>query len=258
MKNKVAFLVVVHNHEKQLQKLLKSLIHFKYENVFFCEANSSDKSSFYLKNSIFNKNVLYKNKLESFSKNNNDLITTFNLKKFDYLMILNPDTFFKEDFVNTLCKVAMDNPKAGVIAPKILYPNGTLQKNWKMFPNVFHVIKKRIGLRTIAEEPIVPAGNIDWCLGAAMLINSQMINSEGKLFDERYRLYCEDVDICVRAHLCGYKVIGTDKAIVYHELGESSSKAIFSKYNYWNVSSIIKFALKWNLKYLNIHKWKAE
>ncbi|MDO5509085.1 MAG: glycosyltransferase family 2 protein [Weeksellaceae bacterium] len=245
----VSILVVSHNHDQHLPKLIQSLEKFNYHNTYFCEAASTDNSAELLKNSKFHDQTLYKTTLESFSKNNNDLIRHFNLNS-DYYLLLNPDTYFEEDFLEKLLEQIAADPQIAIIAPRTLNPDGSLQISWKKFPSVWHVAKKRLGYAAPEERLLQSAGEIDWCLGSCMLIHSQMLRENQSLLDERYRLYCEDVDICFDAHQRGLKVVGTDDTYIYHHLHESSAKNIFSKYNRWNVESILKFAMKWNLKFL--------
>ncbi|SFU45954.1 glycosyltransferase [Pontibacter akesuensis] len=244
----VPILIVVHNHSEFLPRLIESLEQFRL-NAYFCDAASTDNSAKIIENSSYSNSLLKKEKLESFSKNNNDLLRHFNIQS-EYYIILNPDTYFDTNFVEILVSYADANPNAAIVSPRLLYPNGQVQKNWKRYPNFIQTILKRFGLTTIHHEPLVESGPIDWCLGACFLVRDSFIKERSFLFDERYRLYCEDIDICFDAHQRGYDVIGLDTTYVYHNLGESSSKSIFTKYNYWNLQSIIKFIVKWNRLYL--------
>lgn len=249
MHRNIPILIVTHNHGEHIDKLLYALNRFGYEQAYICDANSTDTTVDSLKKSKYVHQTLFKSQLESFSKNNNDLIRHFGLKN-EYYLILNPDTYFDTDFLKVLYKYAMEHPKVAIISPKMLYPNGEIQKNWKYYPNFLQAVSKRVGFKTIADEATVKPGKIDWCLGACMLVRESFIQERGYLFDERYRLYCEDIDICFDAHQRGYDVVGLNSTYIYHNLGESSSKQIFNKYNYWNVQSILKFILKWNRFYL--------
>lgn len=245
----ISILVVTHNHGDLINKLLVSLEKFKYENVYICEAASTDNTVEVLKKSSFNKQTLYKNKLEGFSKNNNDLIKHFNLNT-KYYLLLNPDLYFEEDFIKELYFKMESDATIGITTPTIYYPTGEIQVTWKQFPSVLHVIKKRLGMITAKDEEQLITDEIDWCLGACMLISNRLLKPNNQLLDERYRLYCEDVDICFEAKTKNLKVIGVNKVKAYHHLNELSAKNIFSKYNWWNIQSIMKFALKWNLKYI--------
>ncbi|MFB9051977.1 glycosyltransferase [Formosa undariae] len=246
--NQISILVVTHNHVEYIGQLLKSLIDFNVQNVFFCDAKSTDGTVEKLLKSPYKDNILLKEVLEGFSKNNNDLIRHFNLET-RYYMLLNPDTYFDTNFIQVLYNFIKKDNTIGIVTPVLKYPNGDIQKTWKAFPNFINVVRKRLGLLKANNEIQMVGPNIDWCLGACMLIHNQFLKPNKTLLDERYRLYCEDIDICFEAHSRGLKVIGINQTYIYHHLNETSAKNIFSKYNVWNVSSIIKFIIKWNVQY---------
>ena len=250
---KTATLIVVHNHRKHLDKLISSLSAQNYKEVYFCDAASSDGSKELLEKSVYKNNLLSKRVLESFSKNNNDLIKHFNLDA-NYYFVLNPDTFFDMDVIGALIKEARLSKKTAILAPKILNADSTVQKSWKIFPSIGKVVLKRLGLRRTSNEPEIVQGNIAWALGAALLVKKEFIDQRGYLFDERYRLYGEDIDICFAAHVNKWEVKGTNNVLVFHSLNEMSSKKLFSKYNIWNITSIFKFYIKWAKHYAHIRK----
>lgn len=252
-RSKTCILVVTHNHEETIEKLVASLDKFNYQNVYFCDAASSDKTLEHLKGSRYREHVLVKEVLEGFSKNNNDLIRHFNLKA-EYFLLLNPDTYFDEDFLKVLEDSFQQHSNCGIVAPLIKYPDETIQITWKSFPGPWTVLRKRLGLLRARNEQQMRGPYIDWCLGACMLISSKLMKPNQTLLDERYRLYCEDIDVCFETWRRGMKVVGVEACTVYHELNESSSKRILSKFNFWNVSSILKFFLKWNVHYFRLKK----
>ncbi|GAA3588341.1 glycosyltransferase family 2 protein [Flavivirga amylovorans] len=249
MNSTISVLVVTHNHSEYIHKLINSLVRFKITNVFFCDACSSDGTLEILQKSPYKANVLAKKKLEGFSKNNNDLIRHFNIDT-KYYLLLNPDTFFDSDFISILYNKMELDASIGIITPVLKYPDGRLQITWKKFPGFFTVLKKRLGLLKAINEKTMAGPDIDWCLGACMLISNVLMKNNNMLLDERYRLYCEDIDICFEAHDKGLKVIGDSDTSVFHHLNETSAKNIFSKYNLWNISSIFKFLIKWNINYV--------
>lgn len=246
--NDIAILVVTYNHVQYIDTLISSLLKFNLTNTFFCDAQSTDGTLEKIKKSPFKKNLLAKSNLEGFSKNNNDLIRHFKINV-KYYLLLNPDTFFDTNFLEILHDKMDLDPTIGIITPLLKYPDGRLQKSWKKFPDFLTVFKKRIGLTKAINEKQMIGPNIDWCLGACMLINNKLLKDGGRLLDERYRLYCEDIDICFEAHQKKMKIIGDDSTYIFHNLNEKSSKNIFSKYNIWNITSIIKFIIKWNVRY---------
>lgn len=243
-----SILVVTHNHSSTIVDLIESLERFSLlERAYFCDAKSRDGTLHLLQKAT--KNILVKTKLEGFSKNNNDLIKHFNLKS-QYYVLLNPDTKLVENIFHPMIHYLHSNAEYGIGAPLLIYPNGEIQKSWKRFPSPLHFILKRLGIRSIKNEPLVTENNLNWALGACLVISNKLIKNNNQLLDERYRLYCEDIDICVEALYKGFKIKGFPELKLIHSLQERSSQSIFSKYNYWNIQSALKFIVKWNIKYL--------
>lgn len=245
-KTEISILVVTHNHQDYIENLILSLKKFNYTNVFFCDAKSTDGTLKILQD--YNLNILIKKKLEGFSKNNNDLIRHFQLDT-KYYLLLNPDVYFEQDFIKTLYSEMESNDLIGISTPTLLYPNNNIQASWKNFPSILYVIKKRFGITKTINEKQSEKEYIDWCLGACMLISNKLLKEGRTLLDERYRLYCEDVDICFETKQNGLLVKGVRNAVAYHHHNDMNSNRLFSKYNLWNLQSIFKFAFKWNLKY---------
>lgn len=84
---------------------------------------------------------------------------------------------------------------------------------------------------------------IDYISGAVMAIRSIVFEKIG-LFDERFFLYFEDVDFCLRARAAGFKLAVNPLVVVEHQIAEHK----FSKTN-------LKFALAWESNKKFIFKW---
>jgi hypothetical protein len=65
---------------------------------------------------------------------------------------------------------------------------------------------------------------VHWVSGAALLIRRDVLDSIG-LLDERFFMYCEDMDLCRRARHAGWQVLYYPEAEIVHSIGGSSSKA---------------------------------
>lgn len=84
--------------------------------------------------------------------------------------------------------------------------------------------------------------NPDYVSGAVMLIRKKVIDKIGFL-DEKYFLYYEDADYCVRAKKAGFKIVVDTNTIIYHKLGATlGRKSFFSLYH--NLRSNLIFILK--------------
>ncbi|MCF8127339.1 MAG: glycosyltransferase [Deltaproteobacteria bacterium] len=157
-----------------------------------------------------------------------------------YILILNPDTLVQLQFITSAIKYMSDHPEIGILGPKILDHDGTVQGSARAFPNLLTAIfgRKSILSKIFPKNPIT-RGNIltvqsdgmnpmevDWVSGACMLVRRDAINSVGPL-DERFFMYWEDADWCRRMWRKGWKVIYFPEASMIHHVGVSSESNIF-------------------------------
>jgi len=84
---------------------------------------------------------------------------------------------------------------------------------------------------------------VDWGLGGTLAVRKELLQNDGKLFDERFFLYFEDVDLCYSAWKRGWQVIVHPDAVLIHE-HKRESKSLFSKTALYHLASFFKFFLK--------------
>lgn len=138
----------------------------------------------------------------------------------DYILILNPDTVVEKNTIKNLLSEA-NKYQTGIIGPKIYF--GEDRKIWYAggVLDMDNVIGNHRGVDEKDNGQYDQAGETDYVTGAAMLISSEVFNKIG-LFDERYFLYYEDADFCVRAKQVGFKVWYTPHSTVYHKNARST------------------------------------
>lgn len=139
-----------------------------------------------------------------------------------YYLLLNSDTIVLPGSVDKLVEIADSHPELGVVGPKLLNMDGTIQKSWGSFPSVFsELIGKNFRFRhAIANIP--HAYEVDWILGACMLVRSKTVEDVGKL-DDDYFFYSEEIDWCFRIKKGAWKVWYVANAEIYHLGGGSTS-----------------------------------
>ncbi len=152
-----------------------------------------------------------------------------------YVLLLNPDTIIKEGFFDWILQYIESNPDIGIIGPKVLNADGSLQGSARAFPKPWMAVFGRNSLLTryfpnnpISRKCILSTANdgvtpmlVDWISGACMLIRRKAIDDVG-LFDENFFMYWEDCDWCKRMWENGWKVVYFPKASVVHYIGGSS------------------------------------
>lgn len=162
-----------------------------------------------------------------------------------YLWLLNPDTEVLPGATAALVEALERHPRAGVVGPKLLYPDGTLQHSAFRFPGLAQLVFDLFPLPArLYETPLngryprhlYDGGEpfpVDHPLGAAMMVRTEAVDRVG-LMDEGYRLYCEEVDWCWRMRRAGWGALCVPRAEVIHHAGRSTGQVpIPSFVNLW-------------------------
>lgn len=143
-----------------------------------------------------------------------------------YFLLLNSDTIVLPGAVDALVQVADHHSELGVVGPKLLNMDNTLQKSWASFPSFLsELVGKNFRIRhPVANSP--HAYDVDWIMGACMLVRSTTIEEVGKL-DEDYFFYSEEIDWCFRIKKKNWKIWYISNAEIYHIGGGSANRARF-------------------------------
>ncbi|MEK7315788.1 MAG: glycosyltransferase family 2 protein, partial [Candidatus Eisenbacteria bacterium] len=172
------------------------------------------------------------------------------------ILILNPDIQVLPGSVEALVRCAEERPRAGIVVPKLVFPDGTLQLSVRRFYNAKTLLLRRLPLGPMAEksravrEHLMADWNheetrpVDWALGAALLARRRAMRDVG-LMDERYFLYFEDVDWCQRMWRHGFEVVYCAEARMVHEHQRASARL---KPRSWraHLAGLLRFAEKWS------------
>src|SRR5262245_44506989 len=155
----------------------------------------------------------------------------------DAALILNPDTVPAPAAAVKMLGYLRAHPDVGVLGPRMLNEDGTLQLSCRRFPTFATAFFNRYSLLTrLSPENRFSAsylmsdwdhgqiGHVDWLSGAAMMLSRAALGRVG-LFDEHYFFSIEDVDLCRRMHAAGYRVVYFPHAEVTHRIGASSRTA---------------------------------
>lgn len=149
----------------------------------------------------------------------------------EYVMLLNPDTEVIDNSLERLVNYLEERSEIGVIGPRLLNPDGTLQHSVRRFPGIFSSLVVFSGLHRIfqprrylmADFDYSREAEVDQVMGAALLTRRKIIERIGFL-DEKFWLWYEEVDFCKRVKDAGYKVVFYPKAQIMHIQGQSFSQ----------------------------------
>lgn len=153
----------------------------------------------------------------------------------DYVVILNNDTYVHKDCLKELVNYADENPKVGVVSPKIYFAAGhEFHKSRYKRSDMGNVIwcaggmidwnniyGSNIGVDEVDNGQFEHTREIDFATGTCVLYRTNMLKEIG-VFDERYFLYWEDVDLSVRAREAGWKVMYIASSKLWHKVSQSS------------------------------------
>lgn len=147
-----------------------------------------------------------------------------------YYLLLNSDTVVREGAINTLFETAKKEVTAGLISPRLEWPDGEPQESCFRFHSPLSelISSAKTGLVTwLLDTFNVPfsisetAGFYDWTSFACVLIRAEVFQQVG-LMDEGYFMYYEDVAFAFHAQQAGWKVFHTPDAHIVHLRGGSS------------------------------------
>jgi N-acetylglucosaminyl-diphospho-decaprenol L-rhamnosyltransferase len=172
-----------------------------------------------------------------------------------YILVTNPDTIYTPDILKSLYDFAESHPKAGLVAPLLLHPDGTVQISARAFPrrrdlalgrgSLVHKlglsdIKKAGYFENIGTEPqIVPT------VPATAVLLSSVLFKKLNGFDKRYFMYMEDIDLCRRVTDLGYEIWILPPVKIKHSWRQSTSKRPYFASFYHHVS-VYKYFIKFH------------
>jgi GT2 family glycosyltransferase len=167
---------------------------------------------------------------EGFSRANNRALRTIET---EFALILNPDARLTSALIPELLAAADRMPGAVALGPKTVYEDGRPQVSFGPDLSLTSEYRQRrlvkgvkAGETRALEElrrETSHAHPVDWISGSCMLLRMSAARAAG-FFDERYFLYEEDADLCLRLRKAEGHVMFIPQAVVIHELGTSMAK----------------------------------
>jgi GT2 family glycosyltransferase len=157
-----------------------------------------------------------------------------------YVLILNPDTVVQPGAVAELTRYLDEHPAVALVGPLLRYPDGSIQPTRRRFPGRLTPLFESTILEEwwpgnpwtrafhMRDEPGDGPEELDWVVGAAMLVRRAAIEQAGA-FDEDFRMYSEEVEWCWRLRQHGWSVAWNPAAEIIHHEGASSGQNIFAR-----------------------------
>ena len=194
-----------------------------------------------------------------------------------YVLMLNPDTVVHAGALEELLAFAVAHPRVGVVSPRLVNPDGSLQRGVFRFPTPLMTLFDLFPPGEVlpgrffdtwwhGRYPQEAAGAapfaVDHPLGAAMLTRVTLLQTVGML-DEDYFMYVEEVDWCMRVRRAGWAIWQQPAAVIPHVGGASSRQfraamtlALWrSRMRYWQRWATAR-ELWWHRFFLRMGLWR--
>ncbi|HVC36214.1 MAG TPA: glycosyltransferase family 2 protein [Candidatus Dormibacteraeota bacterium] len=221
--NKIAVVVLNWNGKESLAACLESLlVQSMPATVIVVDNGSTDGSLEFLNSNYPQVDVVVNKKNLGFAGGVNSGIARAQELAVDYLALLNNDATAEQDWLAGLVDCLNSNSRVGIATCKLLDAKGEhidstgdYYTNWGLpYP------------RGRGEDDLTKYDHLTSVFaasGGASLFRMSMLQQIG-LFDQDFFAYYEDVDISFRAQLAGWKIAYVPSAVVYHQIGATSSK----------------------------------
>jgi len=177
-----------------------------------------------------------------------------------YFLLLNSDAWALEDAVERLAAFADEHPEAAVVGPRLLNPDGSLQRSVRGFPSVWRLATEYLFLRKLAPRSralnsFYGAGfahdevrEAEFLMGACLLVRREAADTVG-LFDEDFFMFSEETDWCYRFRQAGWHVLFTPVAEFVHVGGATTRQ---------NWGPMFREQVRGHLRFLAKHRGPKE
>ena len=172
-----------------------------------------------------------------------------------YHLVINPDIIITPETLNVLVPFLEEHKVVGCVTPQVKYPDGELQYLCKLLPTPLDVFgrrflpkrwmerrNRRYELRDSGYNRIM---NIPYLSGCFMLFRTEAVR-KARLFDERFFMYPEDVDLTRRIHR-DYLTVYYPHTTIIHNHAKASYRSLrmlwvhivnmcryFNKWGWWH------------------------
>ena len=211
---KVSIIIVNYNGKELLQKCLDSLLKVNYDNfeIILVDNNSTDGTVEFITKNYPSLIIIKLDSNKGFAEPNN---VAAKISKGKYLLFLNNDTVVTPNFISEMVKVMETDKKIAICQSLLLKPDGSVDSSGDFIDHLGVVYNSKTEIDEIRE--------VSSARGASMLVRSDIFEKlDG--FDQKFFVTFEDVDLCWRSWILGYRVLIIPTSIVYHEGGITIKK----------------------------------
>ncbi|MFP4082409.1 MAG: glycosyltransferase family 2 protein [Candidatus Aminicenantes bacterium] len=193
---------------------------------------SSDGSAEMVEKSFPEVNLIKNKENQGFGRANNQGLAQ---AKGKYILFLNSDVKVNARCLDRMFEFMEKNPEVGASSCRLTFPDGSLQHSCRKFPSFKVFFPLVLGLRYFFPRMKVfrdylmldwghsDTREVDQIMGSFMFTRARALRQVGG-FDERYWMYFEEVDLCLRMKKAGWKIVHYPDASAVHFLSKSSGQ----------------------------------
>lgn len=171
-----------------------------------------------------------------------------------YSLILNNDIVIQNDSLDQMVQFLDQNPKAGIIAGRLLNPDGSTQRNYypDRLPTFTSILASLVGLHRVWGQS-ASGGRAEWdpnkacpmeqVPGACMMVRREVFQQIG-FWDSDFTCWYEDVDFCCRGRQAGWELWYVPEASVVHYGGATFRELGISQKTIWRFHGLLRYSAK--------------
>ena len=238
----ISVIIVSYNTREVLRKCLQILLqncNRASTEIFVVDNASEDNSAGMVETEFPQVKLIHSSINLGFGAANN---AAFRRACGKYIVFLNSDVFLGRTSLTRSIEKMESHPAVALGGGKLLGKDGSLQPSGRIFPSLTTILLDLTGLSTkypdsrffgqfnrtwaSSEKP----AEVDWVPGAFAIVRKEVLDKIG-MFDERFFLYYEEVDLCYRLKKGGYRVQYWPEIEVTHLGGESTKNVTHAAFS---------------------------
>ena len=220
----LSFVIIEYNSLDEVQKFQNIILKEGYEVVISSNSLYSSEKQEQIRKRYSWAKWSFNTKNGGFAYGMNEGLK---VAKGDVLVVMNPDVKLKTP-LQPMIDYLLTHPEVGIIAPKIVDENGTIQDSFRHFVSPWSFFMRQLGWiknhGKLQVADLIEPMSCDWVIGAFMMVRRDFYEKVGGLSDD-YFMYCEDMDWCKRAHLAGYDVVYFPETIIEYKGTRAARKS---------------------------------
>jgi GT2 family glycosyltransferase len=232
-RDRLAIIIVSHNSARWLAACLSSV----YENagnleldVVVVDSGSTDDTTELVRREFPGARVIAVPNRGFAAANNRGL----EIVDAEWILFLNPDTRILSGSLEDLVSVLRARPEIGLAGVRQIDEKGVMDPTMRRFPNAVRSLSVSLGgerlpfsapwlgERVLNLDLYDREHRCDWTVGSFMLVRRAAFDDVGPM-DERFFLYCEETDYCLRVHRAGWDVVHLPQMTILHQSSTTGS-----------------------------------